>query len=66
MKVYKFTPHEPYSGGCIIVAANNKKEVDRLLENIRGYNDYIGPIELPQLTANVDTPQILVNETYFE
>lgn len=66
MKVYQFTPDEPYSGGCIIIAANNKEEAINILKREEDYDWFSPPKELTELTANVDTPQILVNETYFE
>lgn len=68
MKVYMFTTKSSYSGGCIIIAANNKDEAKDILLLIDDFmfDWYSDPLELSQLTANVDTPQVLVNETYFE
>lgn len=67
MKVYKFTTEAPYSGGCVIIVANNENEAtDILKEKISLYNWFSEPIEITELTANVDTPQILVNEYYIE
>lgn len=68
MKVYKFTVNAPYSGGCIIIAANNEGEAITILEKEEDflYNWFDEPIELTKLTTNVDTPQVLVNEFYIE
>lgn len=64
MKVYSVTPHEAYSGGTMIIAANTAEEAKKIAEN----KEFLinEPKEISHLTANVDKPDIIINALYFE
>ena len=62
MKVYKFTTKEPYSGGCVLVAAESEEQAKDFIDEYTYYSD--GTIE--NLEYKGDMAKIIVNETYFE
>lgn len=76
MKVFACRKSEWYSGGLAIVAANSAEEAYIVLcEYFKGIIedtiiswDYPKDkwFELPLLCADVDTPQVIINEEYSE
>ena len=70
MFVYIVKPDVPNSGGCAIVAARNKNEAYRLVnENNQKYaEEYIGLLasKSVHLEADCEEPKVLLDEIYFE
>lgn len=69
MKVYKFTTKVPYSGGCILVAAESEEQAKDLIEvyaNYYGVNAYYSDGTIESLEYKGDMAKIIVDETYFE
>lgn len=68
MKVYKFTPNEPYSGGCILVAAETEEQAKDFIDEytIHGMNGYYFHGTIENLEYKGDKAKIIVNQTYFE
>ena len=68
MKVYKFTPKEPYAAGCILVAAESEEQAKDFIDEytFHGMKGFCsdGPIE--NLEYKGDMAKVIVNETYFE
>lgn len=72
MKVFGCKRSGGYSGGLIIVAANNLNEAFetfakdyryRWMTNIYPKGDWF---EIPELVANVDSPRIIIESGYTE
>ena len=68
MKVYKFTPNEPYSGGCILVAAETEEQARELIDEytFHGMDGYYSYGMIENLEYKGDKAKIIVNHTYFE
>lgn len=68
MKVYKFTPNEPYAGGCILVAAETEEQAKDFIDEytIHGMNGYYSHGTIENLEYKGDKAKIIVNHTYFE
>lgn len=66
MKVYVARTNEPYSGGCIIIAANTLEEAQAIAEKEMLYPDCAIVSELTDLQTTRTIPGIVVSETYFE
>lgn len=69
MKVFGLYPGVPYSGGVILIAANTAEEAQELAIKDE-YVEYYGNVEkmeeIEELSANVDTPKIILNSWYIE
>lgn len=69
MKVFSLYPNIGYSGGVILIAANNLKEAQNLAEQDE-YVEYYGDIsnmkEVKELSADVDTPKVILSSWYIE
>ena len=68
MKVYKFTPKESYSGGCILVAAESEEQAKDFIDEytIHGMNGFYSDGTIENLEYKGDMAKIIVNHTYFE
>ena len=68
MKVYKFTPKESYSGGCILVAAESEEQAKDFIDEytIHGMNGFYSDGTIENLEYKGDMARIIVNHTYFE
>ena len=68
MKVYKFTPKEPYSGGCILVAAESEEQAKDLIDiyTFHGMDGYFSHGIIENLEYKGDMAKVIVNQTYFE
>lgn len=69
MKVFASKRSGNYSGGLIVVAANNKFEAAGVLALSKQpllSEEYVDWYELPNLTADVDEPQIIDEGGYTE
>lgn len=68
MKVFASKRNSSYSGGMVIVAANNKFEAAGVLALKNSYlsEEYKEWYELPNLTADVDEPQVIDEHGYTE
>lgn len=69
MKVFSLYPQMLYSGGVVLVAANNLEEAINLAkqdEYLEYYGDFANMKEVEELSANVDTPKIILNRLYIE
>lgn len=68
MKVYKFTTKVPYSGGCILVAAESEEQAKDLIDVYADYcvNAYYSDGTIENLEYKGDMAKVIVDETYFE
>lgn len=68
MKVYKFTPNELYSGGCILVAAETEEQAKDFIDEYtnHGMNGYYSDGTIENLEYKGDKAKIIVNHTCFE
>lgn len=67
MKVYKFKPLAPYSGGILLVAANNQNEAIELVKSISDlWSEISSPDLVLELEAKVSEPKILIDAIYEE
>lgn len=68
MKVFASKRDSSYGGGLIIVAANNKFEAAGVvvLDSNIITDEYREWYELPNLTADVDEPQVIDEDGYTE
>ena len=68
MKVYKFTPKESYSGGCILVAAETEEQAKDLIDihTFHGMGGFFSHGIIENLEYKGDIAKIIVNHTYFE
>jgi hypothetical protein len=65
MNVYKSQMTGSYCGGLLIIAANNQKEAEEVVEKYGGY--YYGKPELvPSLSALPGTPRVIAEGGYAE
>ena len=69
MKVFSLYPNTFYSGGVILIAANNLEEAQNLAKQDE-YAEYYGDIanmkEVEELSANVDTSKVILAAWYIE
>lgn len=68
MKVYMFTTKEPYSGGCVLVAAQTEEQAKDLIDiyTFHGMNGYYSDGTIENLEYKGDMAKVIVNKTYFE
>lgn len=68
MKVFASKRNGDYSGGLVIVAANNKFEAAGVLalSNKTSTDEYKDWYELTNITADVDEPQVIDEDGYTE
>lgn len=68
MKVYKFTPKESYSGGCILVAAETEEQAKDLIDiyTFHGIDGFYSDGTIENLEYKGDMAEIIINHTYFE
>lgn len=69
MKVFSLYPGTGYSGGVILIAANNLEEAQNLAkqdEYVEYYGDIANMKEVEELSANVDTPKVILSSWYIE
>lgn len=69
MKVFGLYPHESYSGGVVLIAANNLEEAQELAKQdkyLERYGDIDSMKEIKELSANVDTPKFILCSWYIE
>lgn len=69
MKVFSLYPGVSYSGGVILIAANNLEEAQNLAEQdeyLEYYGDFANMKEVEELSANVDTPKVILSTWYIE
>lgn len=69
MKVFSVYPGVSYGGGVVLIAANSLEEAKELAIKDE-YVEYYGNVEkmeeIEELSANVDTPKIILNSWYIE
>lgn len=69
MKVFSLYPATSYSGGIVLIAANNLEEAKGLArhdEFMIHYGDIEHMTEVEELSANVNSPEIILNTWYIE
>lgn len=68
MKVYQFTTKEPYSGGCVLVAAESEEQAKDLIDvyTNHGMKGYYSDGAIENLEYKGDMARVIVNKTYFE
>lgn len=69
MKVFSLYPGNCYSGGVILIAANNLEEAQNLAQQdefVEYYGDIANMKEVEELSANVDTPKVILSSWYIE
>jgi len=69
MKVFSLYPGVPYGGGVVLIAANSLEEAEELAvkdEYVEYYGNFKDIEEVEELSANVDTPKIIINSWYIE
>lgn len=71
MECFKIKPHEAYTGGCVIIAANNATEAIEEFRKNKFYDDLCRTDVftcdiIPGLEYNTDTPKVVIDEIYIE
>lgn len=69
MKVFSLYPGVSYAGGVILIAANNLEEAKELAikdRDVERDGDFANMEEVEELSANVDTPKIIIDKWYME
>lgn len=66
MKVYIGKPTEAYTGCCVVIAANNLEEAQRMAEDEMVYNDSVEVSEATDLQTTRTEPGVIISELYFE
>ena len=69
MKVFSLYPATSYAGGIVLIAANNLEEAQELArkdEYLEFYGDISNMKEVEELSANVNSPEIILNTWYIE
>lgn len=69
MKVFSLYPDVSYAGGVVLIAANTvekAQEIARSDEYIENYGDIEHIEEIKELSANVDTPKVILAAWYIE
>jgi hypothetical protein len=70
MEIYKIVPLVPDAYGCAIVAASSTQEALQVIgdENPSYRENFISLYALlvEELSCSVKTPQVIINEIYFE
>lgn len=70
MKVFGLYPGVSYAGGVVLIAANSLEEAQDLArkdEYLEFYGDWISNMkEVEELSANVNSPEIILNTWYIE
>lgn len=65
MKVYIFCPEAPWSGGCMIIAAHEKRQARKIARFHHGKYIDEGHLE-KELTAPEGDARVIVDEVYYE
>lgn len=71
MNCFIIKPGEAYSGGCVIVAANNATEAVEEFRKNKFYDDLCRTDVftcniVPGLEYDTDTPKVIIDEIYIE
>lgn len=71
MYCFNIKPSEAYSGGCVIVAANNATEAMEEFRKNKFYDDLCRTDVftcniVPGLEYDTDTPKVIIDEIYIE
>ena len=69
MKVFSLYLATSYAGGIVLIAANTLEEAQDLARNdeyLEFYGDISNMKEVEELSANVNSPEIILNTWYIE
>ena len=68
MNVYISQPIEPYSGGCILIAADTQYQAQQIVNSVidTRYTEMTSPSLIPHLSYSFLVPQVVVEHIYVE
>lgn len=68
MNVYISHPLEPYSGGCILIAADTQYQAQQIVNSVidTRYTEMSSPELVPYLSYSSLVPKVIVEHIYVE